>query len=330
MYRIGTAVTSCLGIGYPNSNGMPKDTTSLARKRLEHTAVTAIIPTLCEAVRRERLLRAIDSLLDQGSVSVKLIIVVNGDRYDSSLFVELQKMTELRLHALSEPNVAAARRAGRELVDTEFFCFLDEDDVYLPGALQKRLAPLLDDLALDAVVGNGYRTSSGTEELVCLDMASVERNPVSSLASFNWLASCAGLYRTSSIPSELFDPQAKYLEWTTLAYRLALTKRITFIHQPTYRIHESPDSVSKSEAYRRAGPEALEKILSFEMDAGVRRELRRKYVNILHALSDYYRERGGYRLAWTYHIRSLAHPTGFFRYLAYTRKLLVPSYTSLH
>ena len=157
MYRIGTAVTSCLGIGYPNSNGMPKDTTSLARKRLEHTAVTAIIPTLCEAVRRERLLRAIDSLLDQGYVSVKLIIVVNGDRYDSSLFVELQKMTELRLHALSEPNVAAARRAGRELVDTEFFCFLDEDDVYLPGALRKRLAPLLEDPVLDAVVKSEYR-----------------------------------------------------------------------------------------------------------------------------------------------------------------------------
>ena len=288
--------------------------------------ITAIIPTLCEAVRRDRLLRAIDSLLDQDGVSVELIVVVNGDRYDPALLEELRKRMDLHLHCLREPNVAAARRAGRELVDTEFFCFLDDDDVYLPRALQKRLAPRLGDPSVDAVVSNGYRASNGTEELACPELAAAERDPVASLVSFNWLASCAGLYRTSSIPPELFEPQARYLEWTTLAYRLALTKRIAFIHEPTYGIHESPDSVSKSEAYRRAGPEALKKILSFEMDAGVRRNLRCKYVDNLHALSEYYRERGGFRLAWAYHVRSLAHPTGFFRYLAYTRKLLVPTW----
>ena len=293
---------------------------------VEHCCVTAIIPTLCEAARRGPLLRAIDSLLKQEGVSVKVVVVVNGDRYDPALVEELRQLRDLHVYSQQEANLPVALRRGRELVDTEFFCFLDDDDVYLPGALQKRLAPLLDDPALDAVVSNGYRTSKGTEELACPDLAAAERDPAGSLTSFNWLASCAGLYRTSSIPPELFDPQARYLEWTYLAYRLALTKRIAFIDEPTYRIHESSDSVSKSEAYRRAGPEVLKKILSFQMDADVRRALQRKYVNILHSLSDYYRERGWYRLAWTYHIRSLAHPMGFFRYLAYTRKLLVPTW----
>lgn len=293
---------------------------------VEHCCVTAIIPTLCESARRDQLLCAIDCLLAQEGVAVNLIIVVNGQLYDPGLLEDLRKRTDLRLHCLREPNVGAAIRAGRELVDKAYFCFLDDDDVYLPGALQKRLAPLLEDPALDVVVSNGHRASNGTEELACPDLAAAERDPVGSLTSFNWLASCAGLYRTSSIPPELFDPQARYLEWTYLAYRLALTKRIAFIDEPTYRIHDSSDSVSKSEAYRRAGPEVLKKILSFEMNADARRALQRKYVDVLHSLADYYRERGDHRLAWLYHIRSLAHPTGFFRYLAYTRKLLVPTW----
>ena len=52
--------------------------------------IIAIIPTLCELARRDELLCAIDCLLAQEGVAVKLIIVVNGQLYDPGLLEDLR------------------------------------------------------------------------------------------------------------------------------------------------------------------------------------------------------------------------------------------------
>ena len=59
------------------------------------------------------------------------------------------------------------------------------------------------------------------------------------------------LFRTASVSPEYFDPDARHQEWTYLAFQLALTKRLVFISEPTHKIHDSPRSVSKSDAYRK-------------------------------------------------------------------------------
>ena len=285
--------------------------------------ITAIIPTLCEAVRHDSLLRAIDSLLGQTVVPAKIIIVVNGDLFDHILLEELQRRPDLEVCYRPEANVGGARYAALDRVDTEFFCFLDDDDEYLPDALSIRLAAITGESGIDVVVSNGYRILDGEEILVCANMLAIERDPIGSLVRYAWLTSCAGLYRTHSIGSEFFGAESRYLEWTYLAFLLALTKRIAFVQEPTYRIHDSPGSVSKSEAYRRAGPEVLKAMLAFEIDPAIRRAMRLKYVDVLHALSDHYRKSGEMGFAWAYHVRSLGAPAGFLRYLAYTRKLLL-------
>ena len=294
------------------------ESSRLAKKNL----ITVIIPTLCEAARRDSLLRAIDSLLGQSVAPAKIIIVVDGDLFDQILLEELQQRPDLEVCYQPEANVGAARHAALQLVDTEFFCFLDDDDEYLPDALSILLAVMTGEPEVDVAVSNGYKIVGGEEILVCANMPAIERDPIGSLAQYAWLTSCAGLYRTQSIGSEFFGAESRYLEWTYLAFRLALTKRIAFVQEPTYRIHDTPGSISKSEAYRRAGPEVLKEMLGFETSPTIRRALRLKYVDALHALSDHHRNSGEMGLAWAYHIRSLGVPTGFLRYLAYTRKLM--------
>ena len=74
--------------------------------------ITAIIPTLCELARRDRLLRSIDCLLAQEGVAVNLIIVVNGQVYDPGLLEYLRNRPELSVHFLREANDLIRRLFG--------------------------------------------------------------------------------------------------------------------------------------------------------------------------------------------------------------------------
>src|SRR4051794_10798550 len=106
-------------------------------------SVSVIIPTTCEAHRCSSLQRAIASVQSQQGVAVKVIVVVNGARVDPSCYQQLQRMPGLKVSYRSEGSAPLAQHAGRLLVDTEYFAFLDDDDEYLAGALEARVQPML-------------------------------------------------------------------------------------------------------------------------------------------------------------------------------------------
>ena len=114
--------------------------------------VEVLIPTLCSAERRASIERAIQSVLDQTACIVTPVIVINGSRFDAKLRQALERRPDIRVHYLEEPNLFAARRFARQSVTADFYCWLDDDDVYLPGAIKRRLEALLADASLDAVV----------------------------------------------------------------------------------------------------------------------------------------------------------------------------------
>lgn len=276
-------------------------------------SVSVIIPTQC---RRWEIRRAIDSVLAQ-DVPVQIIVVANGFLYEAALAEELRRRDDLQFAYIPEGSCSAAHRHGRRLVHTEWFAFLDDDDVYLPGALKLRLAALAGDPGLDLVVTNGYSTSG---QRVVQDAALVNRDPFGALLRRNWLASGGALFRSERIGAELFDAEVPYYEWTSLAFRMLTSgKRMRFIDVPTYQLYDSPDSLSKEESEKSL---ACSLRLIEEMVAaappGTMKALRRKRNAAMHALSDYYLRRGELRKAWVYHLRSLRG------HACYTRKLILP------
>ena len=287
--------------------------------------ITAIVPSLCEASRRASLMRAISSLLEQSGASVTPLVVVNGNRYDPGLLEELNKRDDLNVLYREKGNLPAAVRAGREHVSTPYFCFLDDDDEYLPGALSTRLAPMLRDSSVDVVVTNGYRSSDGKDTIVVSDFSIAQHAPLEGLLIQNWLASCGGLYRTAAVPPSMFDPDFRYLEWTLTAFKLALEYNVVLLDTPTYRIFDSPQSLSKDPAYRFAGVKLIDRILEFDMAPSVKRKLRIKKGRSLHGLSDHFLHQGDPTRAWKYHLASMTTPGGALQYGAYTRKLVALS-----
>src|SRR5689334_10905069 len=101
-------------------------------------AISVIIPTY---KRKEKLKRALASALQQ-SMPAREIIVVDDNRDEAeSLAVKecIASFGDPRLLWISNfrtPGGCGARNSGILTAKGEFIAFLDDDDVFLPGALQ--------------------------------------------------------------------------------------------------------------------------------------------------------------------------------------------------
>jgi len=160
---------------------------------------------------------------------------------------------------------AESLRFGAENVSTKYFGFLDDDDEYTANSLKLRAEPLNNDYLLDVVISNGYRPSSSGQTLCLTDLDQIAKAPLKALLSKNWLASCGGLFRTQSFDMGWLDPAARYLEWTYMAFRLATEANISFASEPTFVIHDTSGSLSKSDEYILAQAVVLDRILKLNL-----------------------------------------------------------------
>jgi glycosyltransferase involved in cell wall biosynthesis len=164
--------------------------------------VSVIIPTACRTERAAAIRRAIESVLTQENVDLELIVIVNGPTYDRHLRHELEANPALRVAYLPEPNLPAAIRHGRSMVTRPFFAFLDDDDEYLPGALETRAAEMLAHPRVDVVATNGFWGPDKSPYIKHTD--GVEVDPLKALLKGNWLGSCGGLFRSATVCQEYF------------------------------------------------------------------------------------------------------------------------------
>jgi glycosyltransferase involved in cell wall biosynthesis len=286
--------------------------------------VTVFIATTAEKKRANSIRNAIKSVLSQ--VGTKLIIIINGNKFDASLKFELENQPDVECYYLSLGNFPEALKYARKIVDTNYFSFLDDDDELTEGSIEKRLNAFKDPKGIDAVVGNGYRKNKSNVKSLMLDTLKVEKfnkNPLLSLFERrgNWLASCSGLYRTSSIPQEYFDDYAKYAEWSYLAVKIASYRHVKLVDSPCFIINETQGSLSHTLEYYIEQYHYLFKLLGMNLPKDINTIIRIKKIDMEHQLSTLYLDKGEVLKAWYYHILSLTSLRGFKRYVLSTRYL---------
>jgi hypothetical protein len=276
-------------------------------------SVSVIIPTTAEKRRAESLWRAIESVRAQRHGSAEIIVVVNGNRWDPGLLQQLQS-APLNLIRLTEPSLPGAILRGRQAVGSDYFAFLDDDDVYLEDALESRIQAL-ESSGADFAVSNGWNAHG---EAVIPDVRAAQRDPLRSLLTRNWLASCGGLYRSATIPAGLFDGLVKYYEWTVIAFQLLMAgKKVCFVERETFRLSDTAGSASKErslEALRNAVT-VVEYVFA-RAPREVRRGMSGKRAAAYHDTSAQYLDSGDYSEAWRMHAASVAK--GGWQYLSYT------------
>lgn len=292
--------------------------------------VTIIIPTLASKARASSLLRAIRSVTTEQEVPAVPIVVANGTQFDPDLVEQLKSDRSLRYFYFEEGSIPKARNFARTQVDTEFFGFLDDDDYYYPWAIRERLDTLRADPTADVAVSWGEReTPEGRRRSPAAGELDVD-DPLRSLMRSNWLTSCGGMFRAATISSEYFDPTVQYLEWTYVAFRVALERKIRFVEtdRPHFFVADTSESVSKSLDYILGVGVVLDKMSAWPLPPDVRRALTAKRIVNLHHLAEQHRIKGKLAPAWRFHLQSLAHPAGF-KYVPSTRHYLAATGRSI-
>lgn len=282
--------------------------------------VSVIIPTMASSARAGLLKRAVESIRGSSLHPVHIITVVNGDRFDTKVCEWLKAQPDIEFEYLTQPSAPGAVLRGREMVNTEFFSTLDDDDEYLPDATDKKLAVLKLDSKAELVVGNYFQHCQGIDTLRYSYLADVPAKPLESMMSSNWLHNCNALFRSSSVGLRYFRDYPPYGEWTYMAFRLALDgKNVAVLDLPVARCYEeTPDSLSKSKDYFHAYIPLFERMLKFSPPSHVVRLIQRKISASHHDASVAALRDGLKKQAFFHHLQSLRLPGGL-RYLAYTR-----------
>ena len=285
--------------------------------------VSVIVPTIAIKEKALLLRRAIESIRRSSASPVNIIAVVNGSRADPGICHWLASQPDIHHERLATPSSPLAVAHGRALVQTPFFSMLDDDDEYLPGGTDLKLAALTRNPDADIVVTSGFRQTNKADRPTMTSIEKVPRAPLSLLFESNWLSSCNALYRSASFPWAFFEDVHPYAEWTWLAFRLALAdKQIVAMNQPTFRIHDTPGSLSKSEPYHHAYQALYQRMLDLQPPADVVRHIKTRMSSDWHDQSSRALSAGKRLDAMAFHLRSLMLPGGL-RYLAYTRRLMV-------
>ena len=290
--------------------------------------IEIIIPTLALPTRRESLSRAVQSVLSQSGVRTAVTLVVNGDKFDQACVDQLRQESRINVCWVIEPGLPGAIVTGWNATSANLVGFLDDDDIFLPNGLARmRDAAGLDGHA-DVVVANGYSYTAPGRPLEVVTKrdrtSALMSDPLLTLVQKNWFASCCALYRKERIGSDLFDNLVPWCEWTLVAGRLAISKRIAFVWEPCYQVNDTLESASKSEQSLLARERVLKEMIDLCAQADrqdVGRELRNRFGAMYHAISNLHHERDRTLEAWRYHLRSLIAPKGL-QYLSYTRHLL--------
>lgn len=285
-------------------------------------AVTVIIRSTGHRTRAASLRRAVASVLSQRGAQTHCLVVFNGNEYDPKTIEWVRSQPHTSCLIMDGPDKPAATFIGRALVATDLFCYLDDDDELLPEALERRLHIMAERPQLDCVATNGYYVQGNTTRLLFEQTQILrEHGYVQSLLhAHNWLASCGGLFRTSTVKMSYFQNLPPHREWTVIAFRIASSLHVHFEDTPTFRVNSSPGSQSKQDSYVDAGIVILDELKRCTNDPQQRNHIRDRQAAAYRSMCSYYRLRKNFPAAWRAYVNAIRSQGGW-RYIPYIARM---------
>ena len=124
--------------------------------------VSCIIPT---KNRIEKAHDAIRSLLSQNHKNIEIIIIDDGSTPPFEIADDLKTESRIRVFRMENSvGGARARNIGMKHVRGGFFCFLDDDDIYLPNKISDLTDILIKNPEYDAAIGECIILNTTTGE----------------------------------------------------------------------------------------------------------------------------------------------------------------------
>lgn len=230
--------------------------------------ITVVIPLYNKAAHINR---AVQSVMNQRHQDFKIIVVDDGSTDDGGQIV--QNITDPRIKLISQSNrgVSAARNRGILEAQTDWIAFLDADDEYLPGFLQRTSAFISRHPDFFLVATNFLKSNrsgavlEGLKEDKIYDYFALfqsQRSPVNS--------SCAVAKRASILKIGGFPEQMQYFEDWSVWMRLSLRGDFGYIVEPLSIYHVVKNSAAQNvhiDAFHRDAVD-LQETIRRELQAG--------------------------------------------------------------
>ncbi len=286
------------------------------------TSVTVIIPTAAESKRFEAIKRAVDSIRNSSKSNVNIIAVVNGSRFDNKVCDWLKNQNDITYHYETLGSAPNAQLVGRKLVKTPYFSFLDDDDLYLPGAIDARLDALKNNPDAALVVTNGLSETESEKVVHYKNLEMVNKDPFSALFVQNWLGSCNNLMRSNLISPAFFENYHPYFEWTWLAFKMMMSElKVVAINESTFIYNNTQESASKSDKYFNSFPELVTRMLSMSPPTHIKKQILSKLSAHYHDISYHYLSKNMFHQSWANHFKSMIYADGI-KYITFSRHIL--------
>jgi glycosyltransferase involved in cell wall biosynthesis len=172
---------------------------------------------------------AIQSVLGQGNVEVEVIVVDNGSSDGSRTLAE---SFGAPVRVISEPRKGAAhaRNAGVRQARGEYLAFLDADDVWAPGKLERQLRELEARKDLDMVFTFGETFLSPELTEAQRKAVSYEPGPGPFIIPSTMLARRESFVRAGELPDLR---EGEFIAWYGVALSMGLRSEV--IAEPLFR-----------------------------------------------------------------------------------------------
>jgi len=216
---------------------------------IRSVSVSVIIPAFNASAT---LSRAVDSVMLQHMTSIEIIIIDDGsadDTYAKILALASVNPTIVALRMDKNRGVSAARNTGIRAARGEFLAFLDADDIWLEGKLDKQLAAIKCDPAITLVSCNSVFVTEAGE---ILKEGHRNRPPVEgenawkTLLVYNFLPTPTVLtYRALVLEIGGFDESLAVAEDLDLWIKLALRGKVRVLHEILIKYFDSNGSLMK-------------------------------------------------------------------------------------
>jgi Glycosyl transferase family 2 len=274
--------------------------------------ITVVIASTCTKERGDLLLRACDSVLNDGSLG-RVLVVANGPRCDSAVLQWISEKPRVGVVRLASGSHPLARRVGAEMVRTDYISFLDDDDEYVAGSLDARVSFLDANPDIIALATNGFVCNGDDHRKIIPPLVALPVDSVLRALSHGWQSAMLTL-RTARVDLSVLDTELRHHEWTYTALCLAFTSTLAVVDVVTFRYYRTLGSLSHGDQHVLTEPDMLMRALTLFRGTSYEKVLRRRLGRALNDAATLLLARGALSGALSLHLRALACPGGWQRY----------------
>ncbi len=209
--------------------------------------VSVVVPCFNSAAT---ISRTLESILAQGYPALDVIVVDDASSDDSCRMVEAYADRGVRLiRQHRNLGASAARNAGIGAAKGDYIAFLDADDTWTPGKIDKQIALIEANPRMTFVVCKfAYIALDGTtsETLPRTGEIPAPADAWKKFLETPWIGTGCVLARTESVRSaDGFDPRLRVAEDQDLWIKLALMGEVGCVPECLAYFHHSPASLMK-------------------------------------------------------------------------------------